>query len=513
MRTDPHDFVHPSNLHVWRKHYGANVVFHTGTDATSLLNDDGTPDNAKIEALFKQFSDPTPEKHEIENALKDDIKHRLMESVRDTLLVEAGAGSLLLWELRRRRSLSPERRASRASDTRPYIAIGGALLAYAAGSPIIGATQYYFAANHHTEVVADPVFDGTAMQGWGVRGPFARAIDVGWHSWTKISDEKNAFYKAELANFEQGFKDKYGVEQLAKPAGIKRIMFIDDLQGMDGPTLIVGAAAKAYDVDVIVVGGDITQSGDLLETSVLDGLSEHAKGIPVFMSTGVHDTAQVIQAAREHHFTVADDNVQEVAGIPFLGAEDASVIKGMGLTKEDVTNGIGEDDVTSRIEDKASSMKQPVIVVAHDHHIGEAVAQANYTSVSEVLTGRYFYPPSPTDYGNTVLLPSGSTGGHTFGEGINLSGKIAGKAPFQIVDVDAKTLQFISVIEDVLDPIPSAGESTASASTNVVIGDPVTRAQLDANAPTNSQLLGHNLANDSQPNAQSRHQPLSLAHK
>ena len=468
--------VRPLDLAVGRKHYGVIVNFDTANKAASLFTPSGALDIKKIERIVAQFSDTTPQRKEIKSALQNDIRRHAMLAAGETLAIEASLIGLALLQRRRRDRYTDEEKAFAAKDRRPAAFVTALALTTAGVMPVVQATGYYWAKNHHVAVSADPAFAGTAVAGWEVDGPLTGAPDSIIQKLDKNRLIENEFYGAEVANFSQVFLDKYGVTQLPKQKGIKRILFADDFQGIEGTTRVVGAAAKAFGVDVIGIGGD-TEDSNLPFISVLDSLHEYAKDIPVVMGTGPHDPSNIVQLAEDHHFYIANGKIQEVAGMDFLPVADAASIGTLAVDKSLIRADVSEADVAQQTIDTVQTSKQPVIVLVHDsRQIGTPVAESNNAAL--VLQGRdYFPPPTPTDYGHTVAITSGSTGGHTFGEGINVTGIIAGQASFKIIDVDEKTLQLKNVTTVVMDPVPTGNESVATPGTTVSIEDTTDRSE------------------------------------
>ena len=468
--------VRPLDLMLGRKHYGVTVNFDTANKAASLFTPSGSLDIQKLERIVAQFSDTTPQRKEIKSALESDIRRHALTAGGETLAIETGLLGLCLLQRRRRSGYTTEEKEFATKDRRPVAVVTTLALTAAGVIPVVQASRYYWAKNHHIAVVADPAFAGTFLHGSEVDGPLTGAPDSIIHKLDKNRRIENQFYSAEVANFNQAFLDRYGVTQLPKPKGVKRILFADDFQGIEGTTRVVGAAAKAYGADVIGLGGD-SEDSNLIFVSVLDSLYEYADGIPVVMGTGPHDPSNIIQLARDHHFFTPNGKVQEVAGIDFLPVADAASIGTLAVDKNLIHANVTEADVAQQTIDTVRASKKPVIVLVHDsRQIGTPVAESDDAAL--VLQGRdYFPPPTPTDYGHTVAVTSGSTGGHTFGEGINVTGIIAGKASFKIIDIDEKTLQLKNVTTVVMDPVPTGDESITTPSTAVRIEDPTYRSE------------------------------------
>ncbi len=471
-----------SSYKLGRKNFGLDVQFNT--ENLSLATASGSPDMNKLNAIARRFSDPSPQRNEIVSALKHDIEQKSLHTGLATLGWEVGLASAYVFGRRKLNSYSQAEQRLKLRDSRLLNTLGAAGIIMVAGLPLAHDTAFYLSDNHHELIKPDLAFDGTAAEGWQVTGPFASFIDVSWHSLNKISSDKNKYYGEMLTNFDTSFHKKYAVDQLPKPAHAKRILFLDDLQGMDGPTLVIGAAAKAFNVDVIAIGGD-TEDSDTPFISVLDGLHEHAKGVPVIMGTGIHDPANIAKMAKERGFTIANNDVQTVAGIPFLAVADASAFPAFAADKNLIKPGFTDEDVTNLISKTACNNAQPLIALMHDHKIGMPLATTNCAAT--VLMGRSYVPAAPEDFGNSVAVTSGSSGGHTFGEGINLTGIIAGPAEFQIIDVNDNTLQFESSTHVFMDPVPKLGGDTSTPSRTVTISDPLYRAQI-SHSPTDITL-------------------------
>jgi hypothetical protein len=458
-----HKFTTYSHLKVGNKDIGYDI----NLDTSSISQDDPswTLNPTTIKQLTAQFSNPTAQKHEVTRAVEHDMKVHFAEGFGETLAIELGLGGIALYGRRRLKkfSESDDMRAAVVEYLQGFKPVAYGAAGVLAAAPLIHLGYTYASPNHPETVQADPALVGTPLEGWGVSGPLKPAIDAVLPNASKFIRDKNAFYDNAQTSFTDSFKTKYKTARLQKQDGVIRVIYEDDPQGIDGTQAIVGEAAKAYNADVVLLGGDLNTSGSKIETDVADTLYDHVGDTPVGASLGHHDNEATIEMEKERHFTISDDKVQKIGPLAVYGINDAERIDGFGLPAYQINPGVTNEDITKKAidylcSDAVAKMNPKPIVLVHDKAIGTPIAQTG--CVPTVLTGRQYEATPPIRYGDrTTEFISGSTGGHGFNEGLQIWGIIKNPATFHEIELDAKTNEVISYDTITISNEPGVGTS------------------------------------------------------
>jgi hypothetical protein len=476
-----------------------DIGYDVNLDASNITeqNRHWNLDGPTIQELSAQFSNLSAQKHEITEAVAQNTTHNFEVGLAEALAAELTVAGAFLYGRRRLKTFSgdPQKQAAAAEYFRglkPY-AIGAA--ATVASIPLAHLGYSYFSPNQPEPVIADPALIGTPLEGWEVNGPFKPVIDAALPNVSKFIQQKNDFYDAAEKNFASAFRDKYETTRLEKKDGVVRVIFEDDPQGIDGTQVIVGEAAKAYNADVVLVGGDLNTSGSKIETDVADALYDHAHGIPVGASLGHHDDLATIDIEKEHRFTVSNDTIQKIGPLAVYGINDAERIDGFGLNAYDIHPGITDTEVTQKAidylcSDAVQKMNPKPVVLVHDKAIGTPIARTG--CVSTVLTGRVYEATPPIRYADgTTEFISGSTGGHGFNEGMQIWGIIKNPATFHEIELDQKTNEVLRY-----DTITISNESDADVSISPTIEFPTILAAGPRFHGEKSDSANHNTTAD-----------------
>lgn len=459
IRAFGHRYVKPLDARLLGQPVGVRITFDT-TDLT-VFGRDGSLDPRAIDPLVSMFADPTPQRREIESALRHDLAVRAALGALLPLAVSLVLGGLYAHRRRQLARLTP---ADRRRSVREWAVPRGVVtvaLALAAVAQVVPAARVLGAPEHAVRLTGDPAFEGTPLAGGHLSGPFSAVLLDLLPAVRQLSAERNAYIRSTSEDLQRQFVARYGTQRLAQDSHVKRVMFLEDPQGIDVVLPALGDAARRFRADAIVVGGDITSSGLPLETNVLDALKAAAGDLPVVVYLGRHDSADVARLARERGFHVVDGAVHTYGGIPFLGANDPGTIPALGLTPRLADRSVTPDTVATALADAVRAAEVKPVVVVHDKTIGTKVAEAGPAAV---LTGQQYTASPPFTYGSTAVLVAGSGGGHGANDGLGVYGLPANPAHLYLVELDATTFAMTSVTHLAL---PAGGSG------GVVLDEPV----------------------------------------
>ncbi|HVX24244.1 MAG TPA: metallophosphoesterase [Candidatus Saccharimonadales bacterium] len=437
------NLMRTSHASILGKDIGADVALHYNN--VSLEDKEDGVNTRRLKALLQEFSDQKAQVTAIETAIKHHYEEWALGAMALTYM--GGFGGLGWYRFRQRQLVrySHEKRQHAMEDRRLPGQVMTAGVLVASLSLLYSGGYLLWAPNNQHHVTVDHNLDRTVLAGSGVSGPLKPVADsvIPWAS--HFFTAKNAYYDTLDKNFTTQFAQKYGATSLAPQSGYKRIILADDYQGEDGPARITGDVARAYNADLIVVGGDITATGSPLETPVLDALQSHAGKIPIELSLGHHDTAAVAAMAEARHMHVANGKVQTINGINIVGINSPDVIPfgGQASLRDPSAWPPGEtiaqatQTLTENAISQACSLQSPTIFEMHDQLVGTPIAQASCPNVPVVLTGRQSPPHPPVRYQSTTEFISGSTGAHSNAPTLQALGIIHAPSIIEEITIDS----------------------------------------------------------------------------
>jgi hypothetical protein len=426
----------PRHLSILGKQVG--IEARSSIANVTLTNSAGAIDTNKIKLIGQTGSNIKPEIKKVERAAVAHYEKLGFAAVAAVICAES---LFFIGRTLYRRALARRTAVAQAAISgflqRPAAAFR--LLVATAALVLVGNAVYTALplSNRHDRVVPDPVFIGTALQGSQLKGPLKFVVDAVAPQISDIIENRNRFYQLASDNQRAAFKARYGMSELAHPAGAARIVFADDFQGVSGMEQLVGQAARMSDVSMIVVGGDTSFSGTEWETPSVDTLRYYAGKVPIFANLGRHDTPAIAKLMHHADITVADGQIHTVAGVTMLGANDPYVAPSFGIGGVDRLRdrSVTQDTLIADMIAKACK-EHPTVFTVHDRVIGDAVAKTGCARI--VLTGREYDIQRPISYtsglGTTVELISGSTGGHGSGDGPEITVP-HNNATFQVLTV------------------------------------------------------------------------------
>jgi predicted MPP superfamily phosphohydrolase len=183
-----------------------------------------------------------------------------------------------------------------------------------------------------------------------------------------------------------------------------RLLHVSDLHLNPAAWDVVSAVVDQYDIDVVVDSGDIADHGTAPESRYVEGISR--VGAPYVFVRGNHDSILTEAAvAAQPNAIVLSDEVEEVAGLRFLGAPDPR------FTPDQRTRGAASEDLrvaSEELAERAAEVEPPVdLLVFHDPTHAELMdGTAPLMLAGHVHRRRTIELP-----GGTRVMVQGSTGG------------------------------------------------------------------------------------------------------
>lgn len=441
-----------SNLSIGPKTLGANVNFDY--NHTDLTDSTGHFSPEKIFTIIRDFSDTKAEFRAIASATEEYYGKVALGSFGGVLLAEV-AGGLYLYKRRldaSRQTLAANEIISK--DRRFPRAVGKLALVGVAGGLIIPAGLIVTRPSHTTPPRPDKVLAGLGFKDISINMQGQGLVDTTVTAFQNYIKEVDQYYDELGQTFSNAFEQTYATKSLESAPGTLRLIVADDFQGQDGPAKIVGLAAKMYNANLIVVGGDTTATGTSLETEEFNSLDKYADEIPIEISSGHHDSLDALEqmAKAFPNIHIADGKAHKIGGVNILGLDAPDFIP-FGSSNDFVLSPAFKGETpdqaierqTKQLIQAVCDSKKPLIVEMHDDKVGHALAQAGCKNVKIVLDGREYVPKTPTDYGPTTEFTSGSTGGHSAYEPPpQLFAKITAPATFREITINKQTLEPVS---------------------------------------------------------------------
>jgi len=381
---------------------------HVGVDVDADFNRLAPTDKRTRKYLVGLWENPLPAIDLIASAAR---RHLLLWGaggfVAGGLAVAAVLG--LGWQRRRRLAgYSPEqaefvaRHNRRLRYTLVVAGVVGALVLD------VLAAQVWLHDDHRTPV-ANPVFNGTPLEGTQVTGLLADVVPF-----LSVLRPQSTFYDHVSRNLEEVVRAQ---PELAGEDQEVVFVVADDFEDVNGMARQVGLTGKLIDADFVALTGDLTFAGKQLETYVLDTIDYYTGDRPIYFAPGLHDTHTIVDAARARGWQVADGTTTEIGGVRLLTAADPriSTVGNLGTADKLRDPNLDVDGFVAATIERACT-DRPDFVLLHDHLLGQLIAETGCVDTA-VVDGRSFdfVGPQevPTDTGPPATeLTLGSAGGH-----------------------------------------------------------------------------------------------------
>lgn len=443
-------FYQKSSIGFGGKALGANVTFnYNDTDVTDA---EGRLDPQRIAVIARDFTNSGAEVQAITRATAEYYGKVMLGSLEGVLLAEVGFGIYLYRRHRDAGGRSPAVAEAIRVDRRLPRTVGGLMLAATASGLIAPAALAISQPSHTAPPNPDKTLAALGFEHISINKEGQQLVDSTVTAAQRYFKTVDQYYNQLADTFRQTFTRTQGTTSLEPTPGTYRIIAADDFQGQDGPAKIVGLAAKMYNADLIVVGGDTTATGASFETFEFSSLRKYSERIPILVSRGHHDPdlATFRQMAKAFNgIYIADDKARTLGGINVAGFNAPDIVA-FGSTQDQVVDPAFAGEtvqqanarLTRQIITSACRSKKPLVVEMHDDAVGAPVARSDCKHLKVVIDGRQYQPKAPTRYGPTTQYTSGSTGGHSaFEPPPQLFSKITAPATFREITIDAGTYE------------------------------------------------------------------------
>jgi predicted phosphodiesterase len=183
-----------------------------------------------------------------------------------------------------------------------------------------------------------------------------------------------------------------------------RLLHVSDLHLNPAAWDVISAVVEQYDIDVVVDSGDIADHGTAPESRYVEGITR--VDAPYVFVRGNHDSILTEAAvAAQPNAVVLSNEVEEVAGLRFLGAPDPR------FTPDQTTRGTASEDLrvaSEEFAELAGGIDPPVdVLVYHDPTHAELMDG----TAPLILTGHAHRRRTVVLPEGTRVMVQGSTGG------------------------------------------------------------------------------------------------------
>jgi len=394
--------IRPEHAHVGL--LGTDVGVDVSADWNRLI----PSDQQTRQYLIALWDDPRPEIQRIRQAARAYLVTWSLVGFLSGAVVSGGVAVLVRERRRRLADYTAEERDLVTEHNRRLRA--GLVAAGVAGALVLDAVGLatYLHRDHHL-VVSNPLFAGTTLEGTEVNGLMEEVLPF-----LSILRPRDTFYDTVARNLEEALA---GRDDL-RPRGDGMVFVLaEDFEDVNGMARQVGLAAKLVDANFIALSGDLTFAGKPIESYIIDTVDYYSEDRPVYFAPGLHDTEEIVHAAEERGWHVADGRTRTIGGLTMLAAADprVSLVGDFGVGDVLRDPDVDLDTFVTDTTDEACATR-PDFVLLHDHFLGQEVAASGCQRVA-VLDGRSYDFLGPrrvttADGDHAYELTNGSAGGH-----------------------------------------------------------------------------------------------------
>jgi hypothetical protein len=359
-------------------------------------------------------SHPDPEIDRVVSEAKKTALEQGLLVFGGALLLEA---EVVSYRLRRRKHFGTE--ATNLTDNQRQVLRSESQRYYAkraiAAAAVVGLVTYPIVHPRHKAILADPILDGTPVQGLELDGPIdqiASIIKSAYESTGKFDDETN-----------QNLKYAIGERPYLQPRdGWVSFVEADDLQDNDGQARQFGTLIRETHANFGNMSGDwssITQLG--IGSHIMDTVRSESNHALVLSEKGDHDDEQTEEYAKTSDITMGDNKARTIDGVSILplNSVDVSSINTAGGYSSPRDSAVDTDKAVANAV-KEISENHVTFAFVHDKDEGamltQAVAKSGYDAPLVVIDGRsynYVGPQRVSSVSPLYNFTMGSSGGHT----------------------------------------------------------------------------------------------------
>lgn len=249
-------------------------------------------------------------------------------------------------------------------------------------------------------------YDPQAFRSPTFRGGFASVpwvIDAAQEALGQVAE-----VEARLRKIARNVYEMYQrIDELPPPFAIAdadvTILHMTDFHNHPVAAEIARGIAEAFEVDLAVNTGDLTDFGTLLEAELLQGLKEFP--VPHYLVTGNHETPDIVGAlSLLDDVVILDGQLVEESGLRLLGLGDP---KAASYSAKPITAAEAKqmaDEINQALEQMTV---RPDVLAVHNHRVGTGIRPG---LVPLVLFG-HSHTPGVNFREGTAYVNAGTTGG------------------------------------------------------------------------------------------------------
>lgn len=303
-------------------------------------------------------------------------------------------------------------------------------------------------AQRQQPIVANPAFDGTALEGAQVTGRLSGVMDEVIRLVSDFIAANDAFYDSALASIDITWDgrpsavERPPVPGQVPPPGPSRwadgslttAVFGTDIHCNAGMTRVVADVVERSGADLYIDGGDITMTGTPAENYCIDSLA-HAlpDGLPKVFIKGNHDSLDTESRAASTGWTVLQGDTVEVAGLRIFGDGDPRRTV-FGQPGPELETGETGPEFTARMTAEACEAEVDIVLVHDPRHIEPALTNG---CADFALNGHWHRQVGPEQFGQGIRYVSSTTGGAL--ANALTPGPLKMPAEFTIIRFDSRT--------------------------------------------------------------------------
>lgn len=333
-------------------------------------------DELRVDRLLASITDDIS-RNQMAQLLKNEMRRFLHRLILHTLLIAALGGLLLC----------------RICGVRKFALLGGALAGMLGVALPIGMAWKDF----HPQAFENPTYHGELT-----RAPelLMSAQDL-WRNYNRWEDRVPQLVNRIVLFYQQ--MDRVSSISPAEEKKLLRVLQISDLHNNPLGMKLAQSLAKEYNVDLVLVTGDITDFGHPLEADLLQRWQEFT--VPVAVISGNHDSQTIMRKLSEYPdvTVLPDGKIVTLAGLKLMGYGDPAAAR---ISTGDVNSTQPElRALTKRIRQRFAGKPAVDILMVHNFRVA-----GDLFGIAPVILTGHSHSAKFLQRDGKVLINPGSTG-------------------------------------------------------------------------------------------------------
>ncbi len=179
-----------------------------------------------------------------------------------------------------------------------------------------------------------------------------------------------------------------------------KVLHVSDIHNNPAAVDFVGKIVNAFDIDMVIDTGDITDYGTTLEAELVSGVADLS--VPYIFVPGNHDAPAVSESLRNNGVLVLENEILEVEGLSIAGIADPAYYNDNITTPKNELEAYAESH-RYIFEDRDHP---PDILAVHDPIIGQALK-----NVAPVILSGHTHRIDIQQTEDNIFINAGTTGG------------------------------------------------------------------------------------------------------